>query len=110
MPQEQVQQQLQALGEQLTALSPIVCRRAIAALREADEDAGGEDRTEDLPDYCDYLTVLLAKQTGADTSCITLYGYRSRLYSCLYDIELFLNIVEGKVPTNAKLAPTQPVE
>ena len=99
------QQPLQVLGEQLTGLSPTVCRRAIAAIRKADEDAGGEKRTEDLPEHCHHLLSLLTAQLMAG-SCGTVHpSGRNTLLHGLAEIERFLDIVEGVELKETPAAP-----
>lgn len=97
MEQEQKQCVELKLGEQLTGLSPTVCRRAIYELRLADKTLGGEDRTLRLPTYCFALILFLEKQTGVHTMNLSSYNgdnHRS-LDNFLEQCEGFLDTVEG---------------
>lgn len=91
-----------ALDEQLTGLSPTVCRRAIKAIRDADTRMGGEKRQEDLPVYCESLLTLLEDQINISSSfsscpCSTKKpAARDYVLSALKQAELFLDVVEGK--------------
>lgn len=95
------------LGEQLTGLSPTVCRRAIAAIRQEDERLGGENRTVPLPSFCHGLVLLITKQTytifsAPELLCERYPHNRTDLLSALNQAELFLNIVEGVEPAKAQ--------
>lgn len=96
-------EQLLHLGEQLTGLSPTVCRRIIAAIRERDAKEGGEKRETWLHDCRNLICLLIEqmkmqKQTGYETH-LTNPGYRAELLELLHNVETFLDIVEGKSPT-----------
>lgn len=86
------------LGEQLTGLSPTVCRRAIAAvhawLATAQEHSGYVDE----PNHIRACISLLAAQTNIrDHYQHTMHG-RSTVKQYLDACETFLDIVEGKEP------------
>ncbi len=94
MKEEMKQHLVLKLGEQLTGLSPTVCRRAIAAVRKEDERLGGESRKDNLPDYCQNLLHLLGEQIHNDFSYHSAQ-HRNKLVNLLNQAELFLDIVEG---------------
>ncbi|KKR99793.1 MAG: hypothetical protein UU49_C0003G0007 [Candidatus Magasanikbacteria bacterium GW2011_GWC2_41_17] len=89
------------LGEQLTGLSPTVCKRAIFAIHDEDNRLGGESRKTELPEYCGGLLFLLGNQTNVYSSCDQLLRpeYRNHLYELLNQMTIFLNVVEGTEPT-----------
>ena len=100
------------LGEQLAGLSPLVCRRAIAALRKADADAGGDNREEsNLPPHCAGLFELVTGQTNiwnnVSGDLVTHVSSRNNLLTFLSEAERFLDIVEGieRPETPAEPAP-----
>lgn len=84
------------LGEQLTGLSPTVCRRAIRELQRVDEALGGIKRTANLPDYCHALISLLEKQTDIRTMLLKKIGGDSHgnLDFFLDHCECFLDAIE----------------
>lgn len=98
MGQEQKQCLKPKLGEQLTGLSPTVCRRAIAAIRKEYKRRGDSVPKNPLPTYCEGLLELLDKQTYIGMHYDTAH-LRSILLDALNQVELFLNVVEGVEPT-----------
>lgn len=97
MEQEQKQCAELKLGEQLTGLSPTVCRRAIYELRLVDKTLGGKGRTFKLPTYCFALILFLEKQTGVHTMNLSSCNgddHRS-LDNFLEQCQGFLDTVEG---------------
>jgi hypothetical protein len=99
------------LGEQLTGLSPTVCRRAIFAIRDEDDRLGGECREVNLPKYCEGLIYLLFEQTDVQDAnggiSLLRRANRKDLYDILNQMVIFLDVVEGVTqnPTGDHIPP-----
>ncbi|MBI2552583.1 hypothetical protein HYW17_04785 [Candidatus Uhrbacteria bacterium] len=93
------QKQIQVLGEQLTGLSPTVCRRAIAAMRRVNAEW---KESCDAPAFYNAMAQLLHTQVGIEIEfCIRrpnaeqLAEHLRMSKAALVQCELFLDIIEG---------------